>query len=119
MTRPTDRAMLPRMVRLSNYAAFKAAITKAVEQRGSTRGTLAREMEAKGRKIYPNVDFFSGTLYQLMGIPTALFTPIFAIARIVGWTAHILEQWEDNRLFRPESIYLGDKDVKWVPFSQR
>jgi citrate synthase len=48
-----------------------------------------------------------------------LFTPIFAIARMVGWTAHILEQWEDNRLFRPESIYLGDKDVKWVPFSQR
>lgn len=107
---------------------FQGYLDRIAEKYGPTanynkllviESTMRREMEAKGRKIYPNVDFFSGTLYQLMGIPTALFTPIFAIARMVGWTAHILEQWEDNRLFRPESIYLGDKDVKWVPFSQR
>jgi citrate synthase len=82
-------------------------------------GTMRREMEKKGKDIYPNVDFFSGTLYQLLGIPTSMFTPIFAIARMVGWTAHVLEQWEDNRLYRPNSDYTGDKDVKWVGFDQR
>ncbi len=81
--------------------------------------TMAREMEKKQKAIYPNVDFFSGTLYEMLGIPPIMFTPIFAVARIVGWTAHVLEQWEDNRLYRPKSLYTGDKDVKWVDFDQR
>lgn len=80
---------------------------------------MEREMTARGKQIYPNVDFFSGTLYSLLGISTDLFTPIFAVARMVGWTAHILEQWEDNRLFRPKSRYMGEKDVVWTPIDTR
>lgn len=64
-------------------------------------------MEAKGKKIYPNVDFFSGAVYRLLGIPGYLFTPIFAAARAPGWLAHILEQRSDNKLFRPKALYVG------------
>jgi citrate synthase len=58
-------------------------------------------------KVFPNVDFYSGTLYRAMGIPTDLFTPIFAMSRAVGWSAHILEQWRNNRLIRPSARYVG------------
>lgn len=78
---------------------------------------MAREVGAKG--IYPNVDFFSGSLYELLHIEVELFTPIFAIARIVGWTAHILEQWEDNRIYRPDAHYTGAMDLTWGPISER
>ena len=61
----------------------------------------------QGKPIYPNVDFFSGAVYLLLGIPTDLFTPIFAMARVAGWLAHILEQRKDNRLYRPSSLYIG------------
>jgi len=69
--------------------------------------------------VYPNVDFFSGVVYQSLGIPTDLFTPIFAIARTAGWLAHWLEQLNGNRIFRPESIYVGKRDVTYVPLEQR
>jgi citrate synthase len=80
---------------------------------------MKREMEKAGKKIYPNVDFFSGALYELLGIHISLFTPIFAIARVAGWAAHILEQWEDNRIFRPECLYTGSEPRTWKPFSGR
>lgn len=80
---------------------------------------MKRIMEEKGKPIYPNVDYFSGSLYQMLGIPTDLFTPIFAIARVVGWTAHILEQWEDNRIFRPRALYTGAESNTWKPFGDR
>ncbi len=57
--------------------------------------------------LYPNVDFFSASVYTTLGIPTDLFTPVFAMARITGWTAHLLEQWADNRLIRPRAAYNG------------
>jgi citrate synthase len=69
--------------------------------------------------IYPNVDFYSGIVYQSLGIPTDLFTPIFAIARVAGWLAHWLEQLKNNRIFRPEQIYVGKHDVAYVPLEQR
>lgn len=81
--------------------------------------TFAREVQAKGKPIYPNVDFFSGSLYELLGIPVVQFTPIFAIARVVGWTAHILEQWDGNRIFRPKSLYSGPLDLSWGPVAER
>ena len=59
------------------------------------------------KKLEANVDFYSATVYYSLGIPTDLFTPIFAIARMAGWTAHVLEQWQDNRLFRPDAEYAG------------
>jgi len=70
-------------------------------------------------KVYPNVDFYSATVYHLMGIPTELFTPIFACSRVVGWTAHILEQWSNNRIIRPRAEYTGPTDLQYVPVDQR
>jgi citrate synthase len=69
--------------------------------------------------IYPNVDFYSGIIYQALGIPTDLFTPIFAIARVAGWLAHWLEQLKNNRIYRPEQIYVGKHDVAYVPLEKR
>ncbi len=70
-------------------------------------------------KVYPNVDFYSGICYRLMGIPTELFAPMFACSRVVGWTAHILEQWSDNRLIRPRSDYKGPLGLKFIPLGDR
>ena len=69
--------------------------------------------------IYPNVDFYSGIIYQALGIPCDLFTPLFAIARVAGWLAHWLEQLQNNRIFRPEQVYVGKTDVPYVPLEQR
>lgn len=69
--------------------------------------------------IYPNVDFYSGIVYQALGIPRDLFTPIFAIARVAGWLAHWLEQLKNNRIFRPEQIYVGKHDVPYVALEKR
>jgi citrate synthase len=69
--------------------------------------------------VYPNVDFYSGIVYQALGIPRDVFTPIFAIARVAGWLAHWLEQLENNRIFRPEQIYVGKHDVPYVPLEKR
>jgi citrate synthase len=86
---------------------------------------LALELEkaaapALGPKgIYPNVDFYSGIVYASLGIPRDLFTPIFAVARVVGWLAHWLEQIKNNRIFRPEQIYVGKHDVAYVPLEKR
>ena len=70
-------------------------------------------------KVYPNVDFYSGICYHLMEIPIELYTPIFACSRVVGWTAHILEQWANNRLIRPRAQYTGPKERKYVPIGER
>jgi citrate synthase len=69
--------------------------------------------------IYPNVDFYSGIVYQSLGIPRDLFTPIFAIARVAGWLAHWLEQLKNNRIYRPEQVYVGKHDLKYVPLEAR
>jgi citrate synthase len=69
--------------------------------------------------VYPNVDYYSGIVYQALGIPRDLFTPIFAIARVAGWLAHWLEQLKGNRIFRPEQIYVGKHDVAYVPLEKR
>ncbi|MEQ9481311.1 citrate synthase [Coleofasciculus sp. F4-SAH-05] len=69
--------------------------------------------------IYANVDFYSGLVYRKLGIPTDLFTPIFAIARVAGWLAHWKEQLGENRIFRPTQIYTGDHNVAYVPIQER
>ncbi|MDC0831984.1 citrate synthase [Leptolyngbya valderiana BDU 20041] len=69
--------------------------------------------------IYANVDFYSGLVYRKLGIPTDLFTPIFAIARVAGWLAHWKEQLEENRIFRPTQIYSGQRDRAYTPLSER
>ncbi|MCA9530848.1 MAG: citrate synthase [Myxococcales bacterium] len=96
------------------------------DQKGSTpiyavAGELERQMsELVGDKgIYPNVDYYSGIVYQKLGIPTDLFTPVFAIARVAGWLAHLLEQLEDNRIYRPSQVWVGEADRAFVPLSDR
>lgn len=71
------------------------------------------------KKIYPNVDFYSGLVYRKMGIPSDLFTPIFAIARVAGWLAHWKEQLAVNRIFRPTQIYTGNHNSPYVPMEER
>ncbi|MFO0693220.1 MAG: citrate synthase [Polyangiales bacterium] len=99
---------------------------KLFDERGSTPiYAVAVELEkqmadlvgAKG--IYPNVDFYSGIVYEKLGIPIDLFTPVFAIARVAGWLAHLLEQLEDNRIFRPNQIWTGTEDRAFVPMNKR
>jgi citrate synthase len=69
--------------------------------------------------IYPNVDFYSGIIYAALGFPRDVFTPIFAISRVAGWLAHWMEQLKNNRIFRPEQIYVGKHDVHYVPLEKR
>jgi len=73
--------------------------------------------EKKG--MYPNVDFYSASTYYMMEIPLDLYTPIFAISRIAGWTGHILEQYADNKLIRPRAEYIGERDLKYAPIDER
>ena len=91
-----------------NGATRYFEITKEVE-----RTMLANS------KVYPNVDLYTASLYHAMGLPLDLFTPIFAISRIVGWTAHILEQWSNNRLIRPRANYIGPAPVKYISIESR
>ncbi len=86
---------------------------------------VALELESQmadlvgGKGIYPNVDFYSGIVYEKLGIPRDLFTPIFAISRVAGWLAHLLEQLEGNRIFRPSQIWVGEADRAFVPMDER
>ncbi|MFM8552814.1 MAG: citrate synthase [Nitrospiraceae bacterium] len=79
---------------------------------------VAAELLAE-KAIYPNVDFYSGILYDKMGIEADCFTPIFAMARVAGWLAHWFEQLRDNKLYRPEQIYEGEHHRPYVPLIQR
>ena len=74
-------------------------------------------LEKKG--MHPNVDFYSASTYYLMGIALDMYTPIFAVSRISGWTGHILEQYANNKLIRPRAEYIGERDLKYVPISER
>ncbi len=73
----------------------------------------------KDKGIYPNVDFYSGIIYDKMGIEMDLFTPLFAMARVSGWLAHWLEQLRENKLYRPDQIYSGEHDRHYVPIDKR
>jgi citrate synthase len=77
------------------------------------------EVMMKEKGLYPNVDFFSASTYYLMGIPLDLYTPIFAVSRISGWTGHVLEQYADNKLIRPRAEYVGARDLRYVPIAER
>jgi citrate synthase len=83
---------------------------------------MSREMEKvvfAEKGLYPNVDFYAASVYHYLRIPTDLFTPVFSVSRMAGWTAHVMEQHADNRLIRPDSEYIGDRDLTWTPLAQR
>ena len=80
---------------------------------------VAEVMEEKKPNLPVNVDFFSASTYHTLGIPSDQFTPIFAVSRVAGWTAHVIEQIANNRLIRPDSLYTGPMDIKYTPIGQR
>jgi citrate synthase len=77
------------------------------------------ELMLEKKNLNANVDFYSATVYYSLDIPTDLFTPIFAIARTAGWTAHMIEHLDGNRLIRPRAQYAGDEGKPWVPLANR
>jgi citrate synthase len=127
-----------RLARHEKVMGFGHAVYRTMDPRATVLKRLSREagerhddlrwyeiseaiertvLEQKG--LYPNVDFYAASVYHALGIPTDLMTPIFAIARMAGWTAHVREQYADNRVIRPGSEYVGPQDRTWVPIDQR
>ena len=102
---------------------LKAMAEKLSGELGETKwldmSERIRDLMVSEKNLHPNVDFYSATVYYSLGIPTDLFTPLFAIARTSGWTAHVLEQLADNRLIRPKSLYDGPDDLKYAPVEDR
>ena len=95
-------------------------------KRGKILFTIAQTLEkdvvatlGEQKKIFPNVDFYSGIVYSCLGIPAELYTPMFAVSRVAGWTARVLEYLENNRIFRPRAMYIGDFDRKYVAVNKR
>ncbi|MGH2767672.1 MAG: citrate/2-methylcitrate synthase, partial [Actinomycetota bacterium] len=127
------------LARKERIMGFGHRVYRAVEDpRATVLRVLARDLaEKKGQSLwyeisvrvdevirrekglYPNVDFYAATVYHCLGIPTDLFTPVFAASRISGWTAHVREQLADNRLIRPDSDYVGPGPRPYLPPSLR
>jgi len=87
-----------------------------------TAKALEREVSSSfgaRKKVFPNVDFYSGIVYSCLGIPSEIFTPIFAVSRVAGWTARVLEYLRHNRIFRPRAMYTGQFDKKFLPVDKR
>ncbi len=140
-TIPADgvaRAVRERLAAGQKIMGFGHRVYKTEDPRATHLREMSRELaEASGdatyyrmskqmeevvhaeKGLYPNVDFYAATVYHYLGIPTDLFTPVFSVSRMSGWTAHVIEQHADNRLIRPDSEYVGESDRKWVPIDER
>ena len=98
----------------------KEACDRAGQSKWFEMSVRIEELVKTEKKINANVDFYSASTYYVIGMPIDLFTPFFAVSRMSGWTAHILEQYSNNRLIRPRAEYAGPSpELKWVPLSQR
>ncbi|WP_251341254.1 citrate synthase [Haloplanus halophilus] len=114
--------------RVYNVRDPRAAILETYSERlGETAGdprwyeysVAIEEYMSEEKGLAPNVDFYSASMYYQMGIPMDLYTPIFALSRVGGWIAHLLEQYEDNRLIRPRARYVGERGREFVPIDER
>lgn len=127
-----------RLAERKKIMGFGHRVYRTVDPRAKHLKTMAKELAEETNTVYlyewsekmmevmkreknidPNVDFFSATVYYSMGIKPDLFTCIFAMSRISGWTAHYIEQAENNRLMRPRQLYVGEKNLPWVPIQER
>ena len=92
---------------------------KMGEHKWYEMSTMIDDVMQGKKNLLPNVDFYSATVYYSMGIPIDLYTPIFAVSRVGGWIAHILEQWENNRIYRPRGKWAGKEGLHWTPVDKR
>ncbi|NJL59658.1 MAG: citrate/2-methylcitrate synthase [Desulfobacteraceae bacterium] len=116
------KAYDPRARILGPLARFLAKDKPDIQPLYETASELENVVLAKlgtEKKIFPNVDFYSGLVYSSLGIDYKLFTPLFAASRVAGWTARVLEYMQNNRIFRPRSLYTGEFNKKYVPMSER
>ncbi|HEY0545726.1 MAG TPA: citrate synthase [Pyrinomonadaceae bacterium] len=107
----------PRATHLRQYS--KETGERGGETKWYEMSRKIEEIMMREKGMYPNVDFYSASTYYMMGIPLDLYTPIFAISRISGWTGHILEQYANNKLIRPRAEYVGPRGLKYVPLEER
>ena len=106
----------PRVVHLQKWSQTLG------ERRGEKWFQILKEVEQavqKYKQLYPNVDFFSSTMLYYIGIPVDQFTPMFAASRIAGWSAHVIEQYADNVLIRPQSEFIGPTEQHYTPIEER
>ena len=107
----------PRATWLRKFS--KQMADKKGEQKWFDMSQRIEKLMHEKKGMYPNVDFYSASTYYLMGIALDMYTPIFAVSRISGWTGHILEQYGNNKLIRPRAEYIGARDLKYTPIGER
>jgi citrate synthase len=108
----------PRATHLRRFA--KLLGEKAGEPQWFEMSQRIEQLVRNEKKLYPNVDFYSASMFYALGIPVDLYTPIFAVSRVSGWTAHVLEQYANNRLIRPRTEYIGPQYPQtFLPIEQR